>query len=120
MVGPSGVFVVETKFWSGCVIGRGDLLLVDGMEPTRSPVDQANVEVKALSALLAKKMNVVPPVTPVVCFAGNTFEGSSDNAVFEISGVGICNVDELSDLILAGDADLTSVEVERFVKLMEY
>ena len=120
VIGPSGVFVVETKFWSGRVICRDDLLLVDGMEPTRSPVDQANVEVKALSAWIEKKMNFVPPVTPVVCFAGNTFEGSSDEAVFKISGVGICNVDDLSDLILAGNADLSSAEVERFVKLMEY
>lgn len=120
VVGPSGVFVVETKFWSGRVICRDDMLLVDGMEPTRSPVEQANVEVKALSAWLEKKMNVVSPVTPVVCFAGNTFDGRSDDAVFKISGVSICNVEELGDLILAGDADFSPAEVERFVKLMEY
>ncbi len=120
VIGPAGVFVVETKFWSGRVHCRDDLLLVDGMEPTRSPVDQVNVEVKALSAWLTKKMSDVPNVTPIVCFAGNTFERSSGDAVCRISGVDICNVDALNDLILAGGANLTSVEVERFVKLMEY
>lgn len=120
VVGPTGIFVIETKYWSGQVTCDGDSLVVDGMDPTRSPVDQANVEVKALHALLSAKMSNLAAITPIVCFAGNTLESRVEGGALTLNGVGICNVDSLCDFILSGDDELSPVEIERFVKLMEY
>ena len=120
VAGPSGVFVIETKFWSGCVSCRNGLLLVDGEKPSRSPVEQANVEVKALREWFSEKTNDVPPITPVVCFAGNTFEAAADEFPFKLRGVGVCNVNEICRLILAGNANLSPVEIESFIKTLEY
>jgi len=120
VVGPSGVFVIETKFWSGRVTCENNLLMVDGGEPSRSPVEQAGVEVNALHQWFSEKMKDVPAITPVVCFAGNTFEGSVDGSVFKLRGVGVCNVNEICNMILAGNADLSPAEIERIIKLLEY
>ena len=120
VIGPAGIFVIETKFWSGKVICREGVLLVDGEKPTRSPVEQVNVECRALTAFLARMAGDVPAVTPVVCFASGTFEELNDAGGAEIEGALICNVEKLADLILAGEAGISPVEVERLVKLLEY
>ncbi|MFO7936936.1 MAG: nuclease-related domain-containing protein [Kiritimatiellia bacterium] len=120
VVGPSGVFVIETKFWSGRVSCSDGMLLVDGGNPSRSPVEQADVEVKALREWFSAKMNDVPPIIPVVCFAGNNFDGSAGEFPFQLRGVGVCNVNDICSFILAGKADLSPVGIESVIKVLEF
>ncbi len=120
VVGPSGVFVIETKFWSGTVTSDGRALLVDGAQPSRSPVDQVLKEVRALKAFLALKMADVPAVTPVVCFAGNTLVTDQQCGSLMLGEAVVCNVKGLCDLITRGGRVLSAVEIERFVKLWGY
>jgi len=120
VVGPGGIFVIETKFWSGRVTSDGGSLLVDGIEPSRSPVNQVMAEVKVLKAFFAVKMSEVPLVTAVVCFAGGTLELDRGQSFMLPGEVAVCNVKDLCSLITGGGAKLASSEIERFVKLMEY
>jgi len=119
VAGPSGIFVIETKFWSGVVTSDGRALLVDGAPPSRSPVDQVMKEVRALKAFLELKMTEVPAVTPVVCFAGNTLATESAGGTLKLGEVAVCNVKGLCELITRGGRVLSAVEIERFVKLWE-
>ena len=72
VVGPGGVFSVETKFWRGKVTVEEGRILLDGQLPDRSPVAQANREAALVrNALAAAGWN--GNVTPVLTFASDTF-----------------------------------------------
>lgn len=120
VVGPTGVFVIETKFWAGVVTTDGDSLLVDGVRPTRSPIQQVLKEAVALQEFLTEKMSDAPTVTPVVCFASNTLARDQRRSCFKLGEVAVCNVQELCDLITSDGHVLSAVDIERFVKLWEY
>lgn len=119
VVGPSGIFAVETKFWAGRINVREGTLVVDGMKPSRSPIAQANREARALSEYLQRKTGSVYDVKPVVCFASGSFEHSQSANYDKLEGVAVCNVEEITELILADEVELSPIEMERIVKLME-
>lgn len=115
VVGPTGLFVVETKFWSGLVRVEDGVVSVDGALPSRPPLQQVRSTARALTDFLAERLEVVPPCVPVVCFASNTLEGglhvSEDTTV--------CNASGLRALILSHAAHLIPDDIERIVKVME-
>ncbi|MDD2598510.1 MAG: nuclease-related domain-containing protein [Kiritimatiellae bacterium] len=120
VAGPTGVFVIETKFWAGAVTSDGTSLLVDGLMPSRSPVQQVLKEAAALQEFLKEKMSDAPTVTPVVCFASNTLAHDQRDSCLKVGDVAVCNVGELCDLITSGGQVFSAVDIERFVKLWEY
>lgn len=115
VVGPTGLFVIETKFWSGAVKLDGGAILVDGRQPSRPPIRQVRATVRALTEYLEERLESVPPCVPVVCFASNTLGGGRGAA----EGTMVCNASELSSLIVSHAARVTSDDVERIVKVME-
>jgi hypothetical protein len=115
VVGPNGVFVVETKCWAGTVTVEDGAILADGEVPSRPPIAQARASSRALTQFLQDKLESVPVCVPVVCFASNTFKPEllmCDDTV-------ICNATALPTLIVAGASHLSSDEIERIVKVME-
>ena len=76
IVGPAGVFTVETKTWSKPV--RGDIRIrFDGekiwkgnLEPDRDPIVQARAQARWVKALLAESCGKEFTVRPVVVFPG--------------------------------------------------
>lgn len=115
VVGPNGLFAVETKCWSGRVTYEGSGLRVNGVEPSRPPLRQARSSAQALTRFLSERLGSAPPCTPVVCFASDTFEPDQlmvDNAV-------VCNASELHSLLVTHAGHLTADECERIVKVME-
>jgi hypothetical protein len=119
VIGPTGIFVIETKFWSGRVTGRDGELLIDGERPTRSPINQVNAECHALAAFFTDKTGASPDIRAVLCFASGTYCGSGQPLTETVGGASICNVQDLCDLIVSGGTALTGSEVERLAKLME-
>ena len=76
LIGPAGVFAVETKTWSK-PIGRearitldGDRVLKDKMEPDRNPVSQAHAQANWLKQQLEESTGRMLEVFPVVLFPG--------------------------------------------------
>ena len=115
VVGPSGVFAVETKCWAGAVTFEAGAILADGELPSRPPIAQARASAHALALFLRDKLESVPVCMPVVCFASDTFKPemlTCDDTV-------ICNATALQTLIVTCACHLSSDEIERIVKVME-
>jgi hypothetical protein len=82
IIGPAGVFSIETKTWSKPKQGSskiafdGETLLAAGWEPDRNPVIQAKAQASWLQRLLAESTGKTLPVRPVVLFPGWFIEDS--------------------------------------------
>jgi len=72
LVGPAGVFAVETKNWQDPVRLESGELLFGGHVPTHPPIAQATAEAKAVKAVLSRT-GWAGDVVPVVCFVSGTF-----------------------------------------------
>jgi hypothetical protein len=85
IIGPAGVFTIETKTWRKPAKGRaeitfdGETLLANGFEPDRSPAIQAKAQAQWLRQLLADSTGKTYPVRPVVLFPGWFIKNSQDS-----------------------------------------
>ena len=114
VVGPGGVFAVETKFWRGKVTVEEGRILLDGQLPDRSPVMQASREaVLVRNALSAAEWK--GDVTPVLTFASDTFATHRAN----IKGTIVMNASELRESFASDRVVIPPAELQRLVSLME-
>jgi hypothetical protein len=98
VVGPGGIFAVETKNWRGVIRGRGDepywwQVKYPGEEPIRlkSPVAQAERQASVVAQMLRGAGIDWPDVVPVVAFASTKTE-----LRIEQTAVPVVHVPELS------------------------
>jgi hypothetical protein len=76
IIGPAGVFTVETKTHSKPLRGKanvefdGESILVDGFKPDRDPVEQARAQASRLRRLLAQSTGREFEVRPVIVYPG--------------------------------------------------
>jgi hypothetical protein len=76
LVGPAGVFTIETKTWSKPISGNqqlafdGETIRAGGLEPDRDPVVQAKAQASWLRALLLESTGKKVDVRPVIVFPG--------------------------------------------------
>ena len=115
VAGPKGLFVIETKCWSGKVTVEGGEVLFNGTLPSRSPIAQVRASTRALTAFLSAKLDAVPACVPIVCFASNTL---ALNALKQDDTV-VCNATALLSLITAHTGHVSPDDIERIVKVME-
>lgn len=96
VVGPSGVWVVETKNWRAPVTLRDEQLYCGERQPDRDPLEQARSAALRLENHLNRAVLGAPrAVRPVVCFAGDTFAGGRAR----VGAVSLCNTDRLNGLL---------------------
>lgn len=114
VVGPAGVFAIETKFWRGKVTLEEGHILLDGRLPDRAPLAQAQKEAALVKATLAK-LGWTGAVTPVLAFASNTFEAK----IAESRGTVILNANHLRESFATERVTIPAAELERLVRLME-
>ncbi|MBR7180414.1 MAG: NERD domain-containing protein [Kiritimatiellae bacterium] len=114
VVGPPGVFSVETKNWQGEVTVDDGYVLVDGSLPTRQPVAQAVKEAALVKSAL-KRLGWDGDVTPVLAFASGSFRPK----MAEVSGAVVMNASGLVPGFSGGRRILSDEEVERLASLME-
>jgi len=114
VVGPAGVFAVETKCWSGAVTVEEGHILVDGRLPDRSPLRQVRREAQLVKAKLAKS-GWDGEVTPVLAFASDTFRAH----IAEVKGAVILNSSELLRSFDTERVVIPSAELARLVGIME-
>lgn len=95
VVGPAGIFVVETKNWKGSVEFRGGKLYAGGKEPSRPPLRQ----VKAATAELVAWMDDVGfgdlPTHSVLCFISTKLP----EEIMNVNGVVVCSGSCLIDVL---------------------
>lgn len=104
VVGPNGVFVVETKNWSDDITIKNGTLLYAGLPPTRPPLEQVKTEAKQLQEHLKSKADIDIEIKPILCFASNNLEQGEQGAV----GVIICNANRLTNVIISHNEDCIS------------
>ena len=115
VVGPAGVFSIETKCWAGRVTVEDGRILVNGVLPDRDPLRQALREAELVSAQLKQK-GWVGLVTPVLAFASDTF----DAGIAQLDcGVVVINSRDLDGSFEYGRRTMASDEADRLVGLME-
>ena len=93
VVGPGGLFVIETKNWSGRITAAGGKILCDGREPDRPPLEQVRQAAAALRRTLAEKEEL--PLQPVLSFAAGDLEAP----VRGMEGVIVCVQDALARVV---------------------
>jgi hypothetical protein len=83
LVGPAGVFTVETKTWSKPATGNarltfdGEAIRMGALSPDRDPVIQAKAQAGWLKAVLAESTGRSFEVRPVVVFPGWYIENAA-------------------------------------------
>lgn len=76
LIGPPGVFTIETKTWSKPTKGEtqinfdGESIRIGTLEPERDPVAQARGQAGWLKAILTESTGRKPDVRPVILFPG--------------------------------------------------
>ena len=114
VVGPGGVFAIETKCWLGAVTVEDGHILLDGQLPNRPPLAQAKRE----SEIVKKALNEAGwtgEVMPVLVFASNTFAARRAN----VQGAVVMNASELRASFDTDRVVIPTVELARLVSLME-
>ena len=114
VVGPAGIFSIETKSWQGEVKIEEGHVLVNGALPSRNPVLQAQHEADKVRSVI-KKLGFDISVIPVVCFASDTFV--SDAA--QCGSVKILNSNAIQNWFSLMAEVIPLSEVSRLVQLLE-
>lgn len=114
VVGPAGVFAVETKFWKDAVTIEEGHVLAGGRLPSRPPLAQVLKEANLVKETLAK-LGWKGVVTPVLAFASDTFSAH----LAELQGAVIINSCDLKQSFSTTRVAIDSAELDRLVSLME-
>jgi len=114
VVGPAGVFAVETKCWQGQVTIEDGHVLVDGHLPSRPPLAQVLKEASQVRAELAKH-GWTGVVTPILAFASDTFQAK----IAEVQGAVVINARDLRESFATEKVMVPPAELDRLVRLME-
>lgn len=94
IVGPAGIFVVETKNWRGTVEFRDGRLYAGGKEPSRPPLKQVKAATAELVAFIDDVGCGDVPVHPVLCFLGTKLP----QEIMNVNGVVICQGTKLIEV----------------------
>ena len=121
IVAPIGIFVIETKNWSGEITFEKGKVLYNGEPPSRSPLKQVKEATAILLDHLSEANCPEIPVHPVVCFVDNPPQGGLSN----VGGVRICTVADLHGLfenaveppLPAGTLNMVTKELIRFTEM---
>ena len=114
LVGPAGVFAVETKNWRDPVRLESGELLVGGHVPNHPPIAQATAEAKSVKAALARA-GWTGEVSPVVCFVSGTF----GDGLVQAGKVLVANAEAFMKWLGEQPAVHAPGECVRLVQLME-
>ena len=114
VVGPAGVFAVETKNWRGAVTIEDGQILVDGQLPSRAPLSQLLREAAHVKTALAKA-GWSGGVTPILAFASDTFRAH----IAEVRGAVVINSCDLAKSFETERVVIPPAELSRLVSLME-
>jgi hypothetical protein len=101
VIGPTGVFSIETKNWNGTIEVEDERILFNGKEPDRPPVQQAVRAARGLRKRLTDANGESPEITPVLCFVADTPTLRENPSM--VFGVQVCDLASLRHVILGGE-----------------
>lgn len=128
VIGPTGVFTVETKTWKKPRQGKpvikveGETLTANGLTPDRSPVVQAKAQANWIKGVLSESTGKTYPVRPVVLFPGWFIEADRESRkevwVLEPKALPAFLTQE-KDVVPLEDIKLANFHLSRFVRDQE-
>ncbi|MDF7806697.1 nuclease-related domain-containing protein [Pontiellaceae bacterium B12219] len=95
IVGPAGLFVVETKNWKGSVEFREGRLYAGGIEPSRPPLKQVKAATAELMAFMDDAGCGAIPLHSVLCFLGTQLPQD----IMNVNGVVVCKGEKLIEVL---------------------
>ncbi len=95
VVGPTGIFLIETKSWNGRITVRDGRVWYDGKEPDRPPLEQVKGAAAELRRELSEAGAEDAEVHPILCFA----QGQVPDGRIGAAGVIICTADLLCEVL---------------------
>jgi hypothetical protein len=113
VVGPTGVFSIEPKNYSGTISVRDGHLIQNGQLLTRDPVRQSRLEARYISSLTGSPTERLP-VVPVVVFARARVRVHD-----AVGGVTVVSLESLLDAILSHTPQLSQTTVDEVTRLIE-
>ena len=115
VVGPSGVFVVETKNWAGRIDVLDGRVLYNGQEPTRPPVEQARQAAGFLENYLCRECAQVVEVRAALCFAGGGLSGELTG----VAGVRLCTAATIAELAVVDEMPLADAVRQQVIAALK-
>ncbi len=107
-VGPQGVFVIETKHWSGRITIEKGEVLANGRTVNRSPVLQVRHAVKTVADATGFPQEIFKGV---LCFAGSHLPEGGMHA----DEICVCSHVDLLSILCRGERRFSDVELARMV-----
>lgn len=95
VVGPSGVFIIETKNWNGHVQFLDGEVQIDGKKINFSPINQVKGEASELSNFFDTHNIPLFSIKTVLCFV----DSKLDESISNVNGVIVCNKSSLRNVL---------------------
>jgi len=111
VVGPAGVFVVETKNWKGSVEFREGKLYAGGKEPSRPPLKQVKAATAELVSFIDDAGCGDVPVHSVLCFVSTQLP----EEIMNVNGVVVCSGARLINVLQETFVDPVSESMRELV-----
>lgn len=113
VVGPTGIFTIETKRWKGSPKVKDGYLYVGG-QSCYKPLNQAFAEAMAIRDYLIKK-GFKPFVTPILCFSQRVARGFKE----KIKGVWVLGLDQVISFIQSQPPSLPNSKLIQLREALE-
>jgi hypothetical protein len=115
VIGPGGIFMVETKSHAGKVSAEGDRLLLNGKPPQKNFLNQTWRQAYEMRDFLYLQTSMEWKVNPILCFTR-----AFVTVRRPVKGVEVVRAGYLGKHIARQRATLSQEQIEKLVRVMEY
>jgi len=114
VVGPGGIFLVETKSHKGKIDAQGDTLLLDGAQPPKNFLNQTWSQTYQISDFLKKQTSRDWKVQPILCFTR-----AFVSVRRPVKGITVVNKKYLTTYLLKQQQSLNSEDIENITRILQ-
>ncbi len=114
VVGPGGIFLVETKSHKGKIDAQGDTLLLDGAQPPKNFLNQTWSQTFQLRDFLKKQTSKEWNVKPILCFT-RAFVSIRT----QVKGITVVNKKYLTTYLSKQQQSLNSENIETITGILQ-
>ena len=115
VIGPGGIFLIETKSHRGKVDANGDALLLNGKPPIKDFLKQTWSQTYHLKDFLWKMTSQEWKVQPLLCFSNAYVKVRKP-----VKGIEVIRIGYLKKYLFARPTSLTAEQVERLQRPLSY